>query len=231
MKIGVIVINRLMTEEELEKRRAFLLEYAQKGTEVTMTKIENGPISIESSLEHEQAGCSMALKVQNLETEGYDAFIPWCGEDAGLVSSRESTRIPVIGPLQSSCSIAISLGHRLAIIGPMVQRVFMERKIWELGLRSRLASVRSLGIPILKVQQNPDNIFPLLKEACEEAVRKDGADVLILSCMALFGVARQLMREIKIPIIDPALAALKMAEATVAIGLTHSAISYPPLSK
>ena len=86
MKIGIVVPNIKMTERQLEERRAFLIKNAQRGTELVMIKLEKGPISIESSLEHEQAGYFMATKVRELEKKGYDAFmIKGTGKDSGTL--------------------------------------------------------------------------------------------------------------------------------------------------
>ena len=227
MKIGVIVPNIKMTENQIEERKDFLMKNSQKGTEIVMVRLEEGPVSIESSLEHEYAGYTIARKIREIENRGYGAFITWCGEDAGLVSGREVTRVPVVGPFQSACSIAMTLGHKFSIIAPMVQKVFMERKVWELGLGVRLASIRALGIPVVEVRKDLRKTSLLLERECKKALEKDGADVIILSCMALFGLAIPLMKRIKVPIIDPALAALKMAEILIPLGLTHSKISYP----
>jgi allantoin racemase len=226
MKIGIIVPNIQMTERQLKERKDFLMRKIQTKTEIEMIKLEQGPLCIESSLEHEQAGYFIAKKISELNKEKYQAFIIWCGEDAGLTSAREVSKVPVIGPFQSSCSIAILLGHKFSIIGPMVQKAFIERKVWELGLGFRLASIRSIGIPVLQVRKNLNKTFILLERECERAIRNDGADVIVLSCMALFGMANSLIEKFGIPIIDPALAALKMAETFTSLRLTHSRITY-----
>ena len=227
MKVGILVPNIKMTAAQLDERRCFLMKNAQKETEVVMVKLDEGPVSIESSFEHEQAGYHMAARVRALEGNGFDAFITWCGEDAGLASAREVTRVPVIGPFQSSCSIAITLGHKFSIIAPMVQKAFMEGKVWSLGLGPRLASIRSLGLPVLEVRKDLRRATLLLEETCRKAIRDDGADVIILSCMALFGLAKALTKKLGIPVIDPALAALKMAETLISLDLAHSKVSYP----
>ena len=227
MKIGILVANREMTEKQLEERRQFLLKNAERGAEFVMIRLEEGPLSIESSLEHEQAGFCMALKARELEKKGFQAFIPWCGEDAGLTSVREVTRIPVIGPFQASCSIAFTLGHKFSIVAPMVQQAFMEKKVWELGLGARLASIRALGISVLEVRKNLRKTLPILERECKKAIKEDGADAIVFSCMALFGLASPLTKELNAPIIDPALAALKTAEMVVHLGVTHSKTSYP----
>ena len=103
----------------------------------------------------------------------------------------------------------------------------MERKVWELGLGSRLASIRSLGIPVAEARSDLEKTYPLLKQECKEAIEGDGAHVVVLSCLALFGLASQLMKELKAPVIDPAVAAVKIAEMHVSLGLTHSKATYP----
>jgi len=227
MKIGIIVPNIKMTQDQLDERRDFLMTGAQRDTTIVMIKLEEGPISIESSFEHEHAGYYIAKKILQVEKMGYHAFITWCGEDAGLASAREVTQVPVIGPLQSSCSIAITLGHKFSIVAPMVQKAFMEGRVWSLGLGSRLASIRSLRLPVLEVRKDLRTATLLLEEECRKAVRDDGADVIMLSCMALFGLAKALTKKLSIPVIDPALAALKMAETLTSLDLTHSKVSYP----
>jgi len=227
MRIGIIVPNILMTEQQIAERRNFLMGFANRGTIVSMLKLEKGPISIESSGEHEHAGFYIREKIRALEKDGFDAFIVWCGEDAGLTSAREVTQVPVIGPFQSSCSIAIMLGHRFSIVAPMAQRAFMEQKVWQLGLGSRLGSIRSLGVPVAEVRKDLKKTSALLEKECGHAVRKDDADVIVLSCMALFGLAGRLCEKIKVPIVDPALAALKAAEMLIPMSLTHSKTSYP----
>jgi allantoin racemase len=227
VKIAIIVPNVEMPAELLENRLTFLKRHAHPRTEITMIKLQHGPISIESSVEHEMAGYYMVEKLLEMEHSGYDAFIMWCGEDAGVVSAREVTDLPVVGPFEASCAMALTLGHKFSVLGAMAQKAFMERKVWSLGLGAKLASIRSLGVSVIQVQRDRDYVKQVLEERCEKAVREDGADVLILSCMALLGMAGELKGRISAPIVDPGLAALKMAETLVGMGLTHSKRSFP----
>ncbi len=227
MRIAVIIPNREMSEANMRKRREFLLLHASPKTEISIFKLEDGPLTIESCLEHELAGHRMAEMIRSLGSEDFDAFVSWCGEDTGVFSGREVTHVPVVGPFQASCSIALMLGHRFSVVGPMVQRPFMEQKIWSLGLGQRLASVRSLGVPVAQVQRDRDRVQDLMGRECCRAAQEDGADVIVLSCMALYGMAGVLQSVSRIPVIDPALAALKTAETFVTLGISHSKRTYP----
>jgi allantoin racemase len=227
MRVAVIVPNREMPDESIRQRQAFLMEHAAPGTEVSMFRMEKGPVTIESSLEHELAGYQMAEKIRSLGEDGFDAFISWCGEDAGVFSGREVASVPVVGPFKASCAMAIQLGHKFSVIGPTVQRAFMEQRVWGLGLGARLASVRSLGLSVLEAQRARDRVRDLLERECRMAAEQDGADVIVLACMALYGMAGTLQAASQIPVIDPALAALKTAETMVALGVSHSKRAYP----
>ena len=87
------------------------------------------------------------------------------------------------------------------------------------GFGDKLVSVRQVNRPVLELRANlPDTIARFAAEI--EAAVAEGADSVILGCMALFGVAAQIPAAV--PVVDPALAALTSAEAMVRMGLNNS---------
>ena len=76
-----------------------------------------------------------------------------------------------------------------------------------------------LDTPVLELRADLDRTLERLAQEVAEA-EQDGADSVILGCMALFGLAPRI--KANIPVVDPALAALNMATATVRMGLTNS---------
>jgi allantoin racemase len=227
MKIGIIVPNVGMSKEQLEERLTFLKGICNPDTEIEMIKNSEGPLSIESEFEHQEASVQIIKTIMKLKSQGYDAFIPWCGGDPGITSGREVTAVPVVGPFQSSCSIAILLGYKFSIITPSTNPRLIEERIHSLHLGDRLASIRMLNIPVLELRQDISKTINILKDMAQKMIQEDGADVIILSCLGLFGVPSQLMGLIQVPIIDPAWAAVKMAETIVTMGLKHNKIAYP----
>lgn len=227
MKIGIIVPNVGMSDQQLEERKTFLQDICDPNTEIILLKNEEGPLSIESEFEHEEAGVQIVKTILKLKHLDYDAFIPWCGGDPGVIAAREITNVPIIGAFQSSCSIALLLGYKFSVITPSTNPRLIEHRIRSLHLTERLGSIRMLHIPVLDVRRETLNTVRILKELCDRIVQEDRSDVVVLSCLGLFGFASKLNDQSRIPIIDPAWAAVKMAETVVQMGLKHSKIAYP----
>jgi allantoin racemase len=65
------------------------------------------------------------------------------------------------------------------------------------------------------------------------AVREDGAHVIVFGCTGMAGLANEVQSGLEalgisdVPIIDPAIVAVKVAEALVDMGLSHSKKTYP----
>ena len=76
MKFGIVVANVNMASRQLEERKRFLERYASSDTEIVMLKNEEGPVSIESEFEHEEAGVQIVRTIMALQEKGFDAFIP-----------------------------------------------------------------------------------------------------------------------------------------------------------
>ena len=81
MKIGIIVPNIGMSQDQLEERYAFLKSVCERDTEIFMIKNDNCPVSIESEFEHEEAGVEIVKTMMTLRNADFDAFIPWHGCD------------------------------------------------------------------------------------------------------------------------------------------------------
>ena len=227
MKIGIIVPNIELTKDLLEERRAFLQGFASPGTTIEVIKNEEGPVSIESEFEHEEGSVQIVRTIMRLQDQGFDAFIPWCGGDPGVVAGRERSAAPVIGPFQSSCALATLLGFSFSILTPRTNPRLIETRLRAMGLIDRLRSIRLLDMPVLELRANLERTTALLAGECAKAASEDRADVIVLGCMGLFGVARHLKGSAQVPVIDPALAALSMAETVVRMDLTHSPLAYP----
>ena len=227
VKIAVIVPNVGMSEKEMEARRKHLLRVCHPDTSIDLFKNDVGPAAIESQLEHEEAAVEITKKAIWLEKEGYHALIPWCGGDPGLISSREAVRIPVVGPLQSSCVIASTLGYRFGVITPLSKNIKLaEQRIWNLKLHPYLARVRAVDIPVLDLRKNLKGLLDSLSRLIKSMVEEDGADVIVTTCMGFFGLSEELMKRVPIPMVDPGWAAVRMAETCVRMGMSHGKQTY-----
>lgn len=218
-RIGIIVPNVGMSEAAVAERHAYLKRHARPDTEIVIHVNEAGPRAIESQVESDEAGVEIVRKIRMLEDEGYDAFITWCGGDPGLEAAREISKVPVIGPGQAALHYASMLGTRMTWIAPMGDSRRIRSRIRAHGMTHLLSRVRIIGVPVLQLRRDMADTRARLGTLIVQAIEEDEADVVVLGCMALFGVAATL--EVSVPVIDPALSALIMAESLATMGLTH----------
>jgi allantoin racemase len=218
---------------EVDRRGSLLREYAGGDTEIGIEDVPEGPASIESMYEEYLSIPATLKRVVELETGGWDALIVGCFGDPGLDGARELVNIPVIGPCEASVLLAASLGHRFSIITITESVIpFTERLVRNVGVGEKLASVRAVDIPVLELHKDRENTVAAALAEGERAIRDDRADALILGCMSMgfLEVAESVAPKVQVPVINPAKAALKFAEALVGAGLSHSRRAYmtPP---
>jgi len=100
------------------------------------------------------------------------------------------------------------------------------------GLSTKLASVRAINIPVLDLRTDLEATMKALINAGEQAVREDGAHVIVPGCTGLAGLAPRIRsglveRGCQVPVLDPPSVALKLAESLVDLGQTHSERTFP----
>lgn len=226
MRIGIIIANVGMNSDALEARLEFLQARARPGTEIVVRRNDDGPASMESVFEWEEASTQIVRHMMRMQaTEPCDAYIPWCAGDPGVIAGRERLDVPVVGPLQSACMLANLLGYRFSVISPNTDSRIVRARIRALGLSEQLASVRMLNRPVLELRRDLDATRSLIADHIDDIASRDDADAVVLSCMALYGLAETI--KAKVPVIDPATAALHMAESLVAMRLRHARSAYP----
>lgn len=87
--------------------------------------------------------------------------------------------------------------------------------------------MRFANVPVLDLENKDRAAEAILREA-RKAIDEDGADVIVLGCTGMSPVASSLQQQLPVPVVDPAAAALIMAESLVRIGLSHSKRCYLP---
>lgn len=211
----------------------------REDTELSHVEIDSGPASIECALDEALAAPDTIAKIAEAERDGVDGVIINCMGDPGMHAGREVVSIPVIGPCEATMHLAAMLGHRfsvLTVLDTLQSQFENQAKVY--GVRDKLASVRSVDIPVLDLEVDRNRMVNALVEQAILAVEDDGADVLIFGCTGMLGAAEQVQQGLAgrgydgVPVIDSMIAAVKLAEAMVDAGLRHSKRTYPfPPSK
>jgi allantoin racemase len=211
-----------------EDRRAYLQSKAFPGTEVGNIDRKDGPQTIESIYEEYLYIPVMIEAVLQAEREGYQGVITGCAGDPGLDAARELVRIPVTGPGESGMILAAMLGYKFSIITILDSVV---RSTYELahrvGVSQKLASVRSIGVPVEVVRRGEETTYQAVLATAKDAIQRESADVITMGCASLSFYAERLQGDLQIPVVNPLVSALKMAEVLVCNNLSYSPLSYP----
>jgi allantoin racemase len=78
-----------------------------------------------------------------------------------------------------------------------------------------------------------ERVVKALVEQSTLAVREDGAHLVVFACTGMIGLAEEVEKGLAeqgiadVPVIDPGVLAVKVAEALVDTGLSHSKRTYP----
>ncbi len=231
----MIINPTTVASSDLETEQEFA-GFASSGTQVSVTRIDHGPASIECELDKAICVPDFLDKAQQAETEGYDAIISDCYCDPAVKPARELLGIPVIGPAEASMHIAATLGKRFSVVTVLPNIVpAIEHLANEYGLGEKLASVRYVNIPVLELADKGRLVDALHREMLA-AIREDHAHVLVVGCTGMMGVAKELQRRLKengydVPVVDPVGVSLKLAETLVSMGLKQSRLTAMPPPK
>jgi allantoin racemase len=191
--------------------------------------IEHGPASIESRYDEALAGPDIIKRVIEAELDGVDAVVINCFGDPSVRTGRELVNIPVTGPCESSMLVAASLCNKFSVISIIKNIIPLVRENAEIyGMSSKLASIRVTGIPVLELHKDLDSTAQALVEEGRKAIEIDGAEVLILGCTGMTGMAERVTKELGVFVVDPLPTAIKFAETLVSLRLSHSKLAYPP---
>ena len=165
------------------------------------------------------------------EEEGYDAVVIDTVSDAGLYPLRARLTIPVIGPGLVSYAVAIMLGKRFSIITMWERwRHLYERNLGTYHLWQKCASIRAVGVPPdveALFAGKEDELLPKIADVARKALEDDGADVILLGSTTMHQAGEYLARHLEAPVVNPGPVAIKITEALLQLGLSHSEAAFP----
>jgi allantoin racemase len=227
---SILVVNPILRSDFDEADREFFAKNANPSFKIKVESLKQGPASIESHYDELLAAPFVVKKVIEAEQRGFDAVVINCFLNPGMYASREVVDIPVVGPGEAAIHLALLVGNGFSIIDPGPRRYVSyapTEQVRRMGVSSRFVSVRGAGVAVLEITKNMNRTTEMIGKQAEMAVREDGADVVVLGCTGLAGLAPKIQKVADVPVIDPALAALKVAEALCQLGLPPNRMAYP----
>lgn len=197
MRIGVIV--PVSTRSFVESTKKVFVDAAPPSCEIAIVGFDKGPAPIECDYEDATAVPDVLDKVTMAEREGVDAVIVDCMADPGLGPARELVSTPVVGVAQASMHCASILAQRFSVVTILHREIpIVDRIARKYGLGDRLASTRSVDIPVLDLEKDKDHLLNRLAETSIHAIQQDGAHAILLGCTGMRGMARELKKVLQI---------------------------------
>jgi len=240
-KIKILDLVPVMYSDALKKgfedRRglsARLSEETKGLIELDVIPLEKGTASIEGLFDEYVNAPYILQKVKWAEEEGYNAVVIDCFGDPALEPAREIVRIPVVGANHSACFLASQIGDRFSVINILPETEPQIRRLIEkYGLSGHLASIETIDVPVLELEERMDEVVGKVVNSSIKAYREHGAYSIVLGCTGMSSLAEEAQRKLNeegydLPIIEPLRAAIYNAIYWVLMGVSHSKEAYKP---
>jgi allantoin racemase len=192
---------------------------AGHGVEIVAVNPEGGPESIEGYFDEAFAVPGMIQEIIKGEASGADACVIACFDDTGLEAARCAVAGPVVGIGEAGFHLASLIAHRFSVVTTLSRSIApIESNLVKYGLDRRCARVRACEVPVLALEDPASGARAKLSAEIERAKAEEGAEAIVLGCAGMAELAASLAREHGLPVIDGVAAAVRLAEALVALG-------------
>lgn len=215
----ILVVNPNTTVSMTEKIAAAARSVAASGTEIVAVTSPMGPVSIEGFYDEAFAvpGLIRALG----EAGSADAAIIACFDDTGLDAARSFASFPVIGVCQAALVTASQIAKRVTVVTTLSRSVTPLEELVERYGFGRHVKVRACEAPVLALEDPGSDAREKLEAEIARALH-EGAEAIALGCAGMADLAAALSQKFGAPVVDGVAAAVKQAEALVALGLRTS---------
>lgn len=220
MRILVANVNTTesMTDGIAEAARAV----ASPGTEIVGITPAFGAESCEGNFESYLAAIAVMDAIRRYEGE-YDAVIQAGYGEHGREGLQELLTVPVVDITEAAASTAMYLGRSYSVVTTLDRTVpLIEDRLLLAGMMERCASVRSSGLGVLELEEDPERAVEAIVAEAERAVHDDRAEVIVLGCGGMAELKNRVVERCGVPVVDGVQAAVAVAEGLVQLGLTTS---------
>lgn len=202
---------------------------------IDTVSLTRGTASIESEYDAALAAPCILERVAEARADGVDGVFITCFGDPGVHAAREIIDVPVVGGFEPAVLTAMSLGENVGLLTVLPNVMALNRSlVRRYGVQDRIGTIRVVDLPVLGLEDREVLLDRLFAQA-DDAVSSRAADVLVLGCTGMLGVADELRdrlaaKGMRVPVVDPTGAAILWLESCVRLGVSPSRTTYmtPP---
>lgn len=188
--------------------------YPDADVNIVCRTLDEGPFGIESD---EDIQSVIPLLLSELGgSPDFDAYVVACYSDPGLAECRAITDKPVFGIHESAINTAAAGKRRFGVLALGPESIERHKNyVAQLGLQAFHAGERALNVSVDDAANHPDTLQKII-EAGRRLLDEDDAEVLVLGCAGMTVHREAAERSLRVPVIDPTLAAVAQAIRSLA---------------
>lgn len=225
----VLVMNVNTTASMTESMVASARSVAAPGTVVIGSEPAWGPDSCEGYYDSFVSAAAILDRLAELtsaEREGgplhFDGMV-WSGfGEHGREAAMEFLNVPVVTITDAAAAVASLIGHRFGVVTSLGRTIPMIEDCYRLsGAIERCAAVLATELGVLELEVDHDRLVERFVASGRECMAR-GADVLILGCGGMSGMAEAMSAALGVPVVDGVASATKLIESLYGLGLSTS---------
>jgi Asp/Glu/hydantoin racemase len=194
-----------------------LSHYRAEGTELVITHLDGCPADMDYFYPKHLVESALLEAIMRAQDDGFDAVISGCCYDPGVAVGRELVDIPVVGPMEASLQMSAYFGRSVAIVTDHRKPCeYMRDHALVLGFASKIRGYDVIDWFIRDMVNDKEAVARDIMETASRIVEKTNAEAIILNCTVVAACYQAYLiaggKPAEVPIINPNLMALKMAE-------------------
>ncbi|WP_119388263.1 aspartate/glutamate racemase family protein [Taklimakanibacter lacteus] len=218
----ILVVNPNTTTSMTGTIAAAARAAAGPESDIIAVTSKMGPVSIEGYYDEALAVPGLLKEIAQGERSGANVAVIACFDDTGLDAARAMAAIPVVGICEAALAMAALVAQRISVVTTMERALVpIEALVRRYGMAER-TRVRAADIPVLALEDPTSGAEERLSAEIARAIAEDRAEAIVLGCAGMANLAVNYRQRFKLPVIEGVGAAVKQAEALVALGLSTS---------
>jgi allantoin racemase len=219
----ILVVNVNTSEAVTEVIRRSAQAAVSATTRVVALTPTFGPASVESNYESYLSAVGVLDAVQNHDGE-FDAVVHAGFGEVGREALQDVLHVPVVDITEAAAHTACLLGRTYGVVTSLDRAApAIHDRLLLAGLAGRCVGIRSVDLPVLELEANPEVTAKGFVEQARRLVE------VLLGCAGMSGVHETVTAALAVPVVDGVAAGARLAESLVALGLsTSKARSYAP---
>ncbi|MFM0370171.1 aspartate/glutamate racemase family protein, partial [Paraburkholderia aspalathi] len=234
--LRICVLVPVATSQYNERILKAIAPVVPPDVQVEIRNITQGHPDIENRTNWLQNGMPVVELAQAIANDGFDGIWLTDFDMCGVEAAREVIDIPIIGGFPAAAFTALALSQRFSIVTILQSTLAMQRGHPQTyGIQDSFASIRAINCPVAQLD-DVDVVVIRTFEAALKAIKKDGAQSILLGCTGFVDVASRvsqlLTKELGayVPVIDPNQAGFSFLVSLVRMQVRPSRLTYSKVS-